>query len=152
LESDLKKALDNLFSAYELIKQRQEELPEEYRFLLDPEFQEELGSIKTDAEKILTTTQMVGDQIGEESVDKETVEETVEYLREIGLLSTKEEPKKDEQEEADEGTEDRESAPAKEPKKDTAGKDKKDDKEIDKVKRVKSRALRIIETILDHDD
>ena len=96
--------LRDILQSYELIKANKDRLPEEYQFLLDPDFQQEIEQIKGIPDKILSAAQIVGDQVGPENVDKDKVDELVGYLKEHGLL--------DSQEEAAEGSEEESEIPA----------------------------------------
>ena len=153
----LKKAIDNLSEAYDLIKQSDEELPEEYKFLLDPEFEEKLNSVKGDAERILLTTQTVGEEIGPENVTADTVEETVRYLEDIGMLEAKEEEADDKEKDTEEAdvSESPEDAGEEKPNvRESKPKPKTDDKEKEhkeKFKKYKKKSMKIIEQLLDLD-
>lgn len=74
------------YDSLAIIKAEKDTLPEEYQFLLDPAFQEEIEAIEGNPDKIMAAASVVGDQIGEENVDKQKVEELVGFLRQQGLL------------------------------------------------------------------
>ena len=93
----MKLDLEEIFKAYEVLKVNESLIPESYRFLLKPEFAEELEQVKDQAERIMMAAQTVGEQVGPEKFTEDTVEETVQYLKEIGLIE--EQPTEDKPEE-----------------------------------------------------
>lgn len=90
--SKKKVPIDKILSSLKLMKANKDQLPEEYKFLLDQNFQEEIESIKGNPDRILAAAKIVGDEIGEENMDQQKIDELVNYLKTNGLLDG---PKKD---------------------------------------------------------
>lgn len=151
--------LQGLMKAYEALEEHKSEVPEEFKFLLDPQFKEELQNVQSNAEKIYAAAQMVGDQVGEENVNTDTVEEIVAFLKENKLLNEVVpnpgemappgaigEPKEKDSLPIEAGPKEKPQFGA--PKKDEP---KEDDKKLDKTAKIKQRALKMIEHLLDLD-
>lgn len=79
--------LDALMKAYKAIEENKgSDLPEEFSFLLTPEFKEKMKAVKDSAEAIMLAAELLGEQIGEEKVTEDVVDELAGAMKEEGLL------------------------------------------------------------------
>ena len=98
--------LEDLIKAFKAGEQ--EKLPEEYKFLLDPEFQKEIESLGPE-DKLKAAAQVLSDQTGK--VDEAAVGKLAGAMKQAGLLSG---DKAEEGEEAQEEGQEEEAAPGEE--------------------------------------
>lgn len=96
--------IEALIKAFESGKK--ENLPEEFGFLLDPEFKAEIEALGSKKEKIKAAAQVLADETG--TIDKETVGKLAGAMKQAGLLEGEgdnEETSEDAPKEGEEGSE-----------------------------------------------
>lgn len=148
---NLNRTLNNLGCALEILEKNKKILPDEYKFLLDPDFKKQLERAKGKAERILMSAQKVGELEGPENVDKERIKEVVRYLQERGLLEDTKIPK-EENDSREKGGNDKDIEGSTKNSKEDGSEIRDESKDPEeKVTKVKNRAMRIIEQLLDSD-
>lgn len=101
--SDLIKEYQPVVGAYgEWIKKAEDSVPDEYKFLLDKDFQAQLEQLKSDKEKVALAAKTLKDILSEEmgddgkadaAISKDLISELASYMEEMGLIGEGAEPK-----------------------------------------------------------
>jgi hypothetical protein len=81
-----KSILDELVENYDLLKANADSLPEEYKFLLEEPFKNQIENIKSNKDKIMFSAKKLMQRMGEKTINKERVAQLADVLSELGLI------------------------------------------------------------------
>jgi len=85
-----KSLIAKLIKAFDEMKERKDELPEEFQFLLDDDIKQKLLEAQSNEEKIFAAADLLGETIGDENVDESKMEELIQYLKQEGIIESEE--------------------------------------------------------------